>query len=55
MAGSIGPGLWNFTLRGGAAACLAAQAAGAEARCLFPQYLYPFLSDVDGIFVLQVE
>ena len=55
MAGSIGPGLWNFTLRGGAAACLAAQAPGAEARCLFPQYLYPFLSDVDGIFVLQVE
>lgn len=53
MAGAMGPNLWNSTLRGGAAACLAAQSPGAAARCLFPQYLYPFLSDVDGIFVLQ--
>ena len=55
MRGAMGPDLWNSTLRGGAGTCVAAQAPGAAARCLMPQYLYPYLTDVDGIFVLQVR
>jgi hypothetical protein len=54
VAAAMGPGFWNATLRGGAGECLAALApAGVGARCFFPEYLYPFLTDVDGIFVLQ--
>ena len=44
--------LWNSTLRGDASACVGALGAGA-ASCLFPRYLYPFLSSLDGIFVVQ--
>jgi len=45
------PALWNSSLRGkGPRLCV--ETIGI-AKCMFPQYMYPFLSDVDGIFTLQ--
>lgn len=54
VAAAIGPGLWNSTFVGAGAACWAAESpAGNGARCFFPQWLYKYMSGVDGVFILQ--
>lgn len=47
--------LFNGTLgpAGAGARCLAAAAPGAAARCFLAQVMYPFITDVDGIFVIN--
>lgn len=54
IAGAVQPSLWNATLRGAGARCLADLAPkGLGPRCYFAQYIYPYLTDVDGVFILQ--
>jgi len=54
LASAIGPSLWNATLSGAGARCLAELAPqGLSPRCYIPEYLYPYLTDVDGIFIMQ--
>jgi len=54
IASAVQPALWNATLRGAGARCLADLAPkGLGPRCYFAQYIYPYLTDVDGVFILQ--
>lgn len=53
---AMGPQLWNSSLRGSAAACLQDYGPKGEgAKCFFPQHLYPYLTDIDGVFILQSQ
>jgi hypothetical protein len=49
--------VWKPSLRGSAGVCAAAQAAAnrSEALCYFAPHLYPYLDDVDGVFVMQSD
>lgn len=54
ISAAVQPSLWNATLRGAGARCLAQQTPlGTAPKCYFAQYIYPYITDVDGIFVLQ--
>ena len=54
VAAAIVDTLWNATLRGNAQQCLGQLGPkGLLAQCYFVQYLYPYLNDNDGIFVMQ--
>lgn len=50
MAGAYD--LWNASLGGAGARCVAANAA-APSRCLFAEHVYPFLDDIDGAWVIN--
>ena len=55
FATAMGPGLWNATLRGGAARC-AADNADLPARCYFAQHQYKYVAPgVDGVFVANSQ
>ena len=51
LAGAYG--LWNVSLGGAGAACVAAAAPGAQSRCLLAEVVYPHLTDVDGMWLIN--
>lgn len=54
VATAIQPSFWNSTLQAAGARCLADLAPkGRAAACYLPQYIYPYLTDIDGVFILQ--
>ena len=46
---AIAPAFWNVSLRGGPSRCLAMHGA----HCFFAHNVYPYLDDIDGVFVVQ--
>lgn len=54
VANAITSNLWNATLQGNAHQCIIDKnSSGTVAQCFFIQYLYPYLIDNDGIFIMQ--